>query len=135
LGGGAVIVLDTHVWYWWINGDSARLSARQLQVIESAARVGVAAVTCYELAHAVRRGRIELAVPILEWFDKALVGSRVETLPLTPRVAARACALSDRHRDPFDRIIIATALEWDAQLASVDGQFAAYPELTGHLLA
>jgi PIN domain nuclease of toxin-antitoxin system len=43
-------------------------------------------------------------------------------------------ALTEIHRDPFDRIIIATALEVGAKLASMDGHFAAYPELAGHLL-
>jgi PIN domain nuclease of toxin-antitoxin system len=54
--------------------------------------------------------------------------------PLTAGIAARAVDLADIHRDPFDRIIIATALELDARLASVDGHFSAYPELTGRLL-
>ncbi len=130
-----MIVLDTHVWYWWINGDVARMSTTQLQAIESAPRIGVAAVSCYDFAYAVRRGRITLPMPVAQWFDKALAGSGLEILPLTPGIANRAVLLTERHRDPFDRIIIATALEWGGQLASADGQFAAYPELANRLLA
>jgi PIN domain nuclease of toxin-antitoxin system len=59
----------------------------------------------------------------------------VELLPLTPAIAARAVELPDMHRDPFDRIIIATALEMDARLASVDGRFVSYTELAGRLIA
>ena len=40
----------------------------------------------------------------------------------------------EHHRDPFDRIIIATALELDARLASVDGHFVSYTELAGRLI-
>jgi PIN domain nuclease of toxin-antitoxin system len=130
-----MIVLDTHIWFWWINGDLSRLSTAQAQAVRASARVGVCAVSCYELANAVRRGRIELSMPMQEWFAKGLAGSRIELLPLTPEVAVRAVALTDRHRDPFDRIIIATAMELDAELASADGQFRAYPELAGRLLA
>jgi len=130
-----VIVLDTHIWYWWINSDLARMSKAQLQAIESAPRIGVSAVSCYEFAHAVRRGRVVLPMPLTEWFGKALVGSQIEVLPLTPSIAVRATSLTERHRDPFDRIIIATALEWDGQLASADGEFASYPELSTRLLA
>jgi PIN domain nuclease of toxin-antitoxin system len=46
----------------------------------------------------------------------------------------RQLILSDVHRDPFDRIIIATALELDTRLASLDGYFASYPELAGRLI-
>ena len=129
-----MIVLDTHIWYWWINGDHGRLSSAQSDAVRVAGRVGVSAVSCFEMAQAVRRGRIELAVPLREWFVKALDGSRIEVLPLNPAISARAVELTDRHRDPFDRFIIATALEFDARLASADGQFRAYPELAERLL-
>lgn len=94
----------------------------------------MAAVSCYELAHAVKRGRIVLPMPVEEWFEKGLAGSQIEVLALTPGIALRASVLQDHHRDPFDRMIIATALEWDGQLASADGQFAGYPELAGRLI-
>ncbi len=130
-----MIVLDTHIWYWWINADLGGLSPAQAEALRTSGRVGVSAVSCFEMAHAVRRGRIELPVPMHEWFAKALEGSRIELLPLTPAIASRAVELTDRHRDPFDRIIIATALELGGQLASADGHFAFYPELAGRLLA
>lgn len=130
-----MIVLDTHIWFWWVNGDHARLTPTQTQSMRSAPEVGVSAVSCFEMAHAVKRGRIILAMAIREWFDKALAGSGIALLPLTAAVAARAVELSDHHRDPFDRIIIATVLELDGQLASADSQFPGYPELAGRLLA
>ncbi len=129
-----MIVLDTHIWYWWINLENDRLPAGLMQTIENAPRVGVASVSCFELALAHARGRLELPLSPRDWLARALDGSDVELLPLTPDVAMRAVELATIHRDPFDRIIIATALSLDAQLASVDGQFAAYPELTGRLL-
>ena len=129
-----VIVLDTHVWYWWISQDLGRLPAGVVSAIEEADRVGVAAVSCFELALAHRRGRLELPIPISEWMPLALAGSGIEVLALTPEVALRAVHLGEVHRDPFDRIIIATAVTLEATLASVDGNFPAYPELAGRLL-
>lgn len=58
----------------------------------------------------------------------------MELFPLTAEIAVRATELSDVHRDPFDRIIIATALELHAKLASVDGVFSSYSELEGRLI-
>ncbi len=129
-----MIVLDTDVWYWWASGQPARLSQALLDTLAVAPTVGVSPVSCFEVAGAYRRGRLELPLPVAEWFVEALERSDVELLPLTSDVAARAAALTALHSDPFDRIIIATALEWDGQLASADGQFAAYPELAGRLL-
>ncbi len=129
-----VIVLDSHVWVWWITLEHHKLPADMVTAIEAAQRVGVSAVSCFELALAHARGRLELPLPPAEWFPHALEGSGVELLPLTPAIATRAVSLSAIHRDPFDRIIIATALEVDARLASVDGNFPKYPELAGCLL-
>lgn len=130
-----MIVLDSHVWFWWINFEHQRLSSSQVTAIESASRVGVSVVSCFELALAHRRGRLQLPLSVREWFDLALAGSDIELLPLTPAISARAVELPEIHRDPFDRIIIATALELDASLISLDGYFADYPELLGRLLA
>jgi PIN domain nuclease of toxin-antitoxin system len=153
-----MIVLDSHIWFWWINLEHQQLPPSLLAEIESAPRVGVSPVSCFELALyfalienrsfpisknsgsqfnrsiAVRRGRLRLPLPVQEWFALALAGSDVELLPLTPPIAARAVELTEIHRDPFDRIIIATALEMDGRLASVDGHFADYPELAGRLI-
>jgi PIN domain nuclease of toxin-antitoxin system len=129
-----MIVLDSHIWFWWINLEHDRLSPRILTEVENAERVGVAAVSCYELALAHHRSRLELPLPPSAWFPRALAGSNIELLPLTPDIAVRATELSQIHRDPFDRIIIATTLELDGMLASVDGHFNAYSELEGRLI-
>lgn len=130
-----MIVLDTHVWYWWACDQHVRLPASLQETLATAPRIGVSAVSCFEIAHASRRGRIELPLPLDEWFVEALERSDVDLLPLTPIIASRAVGLTDRHRDPFDRIIIATAVVLDGQLASLDGEFREYPELAGRLLA
>ena len=129
-----VIVLDSHIWFWWINLEHDRMPPAMLAEIHRAQRVGVSPVSCFELALAHRRGRLELPLPVREWLALALAGSDIELLPLTPGIAARAVELPDIHRDPFDRIIIATSLEMDARLASVDGRFFSYAALAGHLI-
>jgi PIN domain nuclease of toxin-antitoxin system len=129
-----MILLDSHVWYWWIVGEHQRLTPSWVDAIDQAAAVGVSPVSCSELALAWRRGRLELPLPVDQWFGRALSGSGIELVPFTDRIAFRAVALADVHRDPFDRIIIATALELDAQLISADTQFGRYPELERHLV-
>jgi len=77
-----------------------------------------------------RRSAKELAV----WLEAALEESGVTLLPITPRVSQFAVELPEHHRDPQDRIIIATAIASDAQLISADRRFLAYEELAGRLI-
>lgn len=130
-----MIVLDSHIWFWWINQEHHRFPALLLHQIENADRVGVSPVSCFELALAHKKDRLELPIPPSEWFGLALHRSDVELLPFSEKIALCAVGLTDIHRDPFDRIIIATALQLEAQLASLDGLFGSYPELNGCLLS
>lgn len=72
-------------------------------------------------------GRIALPVSIEEFFTKAIDQAGLVLLPLTPLIAARSAALPDLHRDPIDRVIIATAMEHDAELVSKDELVSRYP--------
>jgi PIN domain nuclease of toxin-antitoxin system len=107
-----MIVLDTHIWLWWVNLEHARM----------------------KLAWLAQHGRIILPCPRDEWFEKALDGSGISLLPITPRIAGLAVELAEHHRDPQDRLIIATALPYDATLISADTRFPLYMELNGRLL-
>ncbi len=76
-----MIVLDSHIWFWWINLEHPRIPPSMLAEIESAPRVGVSPVSYFELALAHRRGRLELPQPTREWFALALAGSDKEIKP------------------------------------------------------
>ncbi len=124
-----VIVLDTHIWFWLMTQELERFPASWQAEIDRAEVVGVSPISCYEIALANQRGRLELPCVVDEWFDSALEPAGIELLPLTAEIAARAVALSPVHRDPFDRMIIATALDCSGRLASVDGVFSQYDDL------
>jgi PIN domain nuclease of toxin-antitoxin system len=70
---------------------------------------------------------IVLPASVEAFFEEALGKAGIQLLPLTPRVAAQAAALPDLHRDPMDRVIIATAIEHGAELVSKDDVIAKYP--------
>lgn len=129
-----MIVLDTHVWLWWVNLEHDRFPATRLSEIETAAAAGVSVISCFEIAWLQQHGRIQLPCPTTDWFEKALAGSGIVCLPLTPTITARAVELPEHHKDPHDRLIIATALECGARLMSFDTVFPRYAELQGALL-
>lgn len=128
-----MIVLDTHVWLWWINQDP-KLKATWLEHIEQADQVGVSAISLFEVSWLDRHNRIQLPDPRNEWFDKALTGSDIQLIPITPEIASQAVDLQEHHSDPQDRIIIATALIHNALLLSADGKFKLYTELKDKLI-
>lgn len=122
-------MLDTHVWFWWAVVPS-KLSRHARRAVEGADRIGIPALAILELAELVERRRIELDTPTRLWARAALAQERVEVLPLTPDVAVDAAQLSFV-RDPFDRVIYATARAEGAQLVTRDEQLRAFdPELT-----
>jgi PIN domain nuclease of toxin-antitoxin system len=129
-----MIVLDTHIWIWYINQNFDLLPSHWVEQIRQANTIGVAAISCYEITLAYNKGRLTIGVPVQEWLTTSLTASGIKLLPLTPEIACRAVDLSKIHKDPFDRLIIATALEYGAQLASVDRLFPSYPELANTLL-
>jgi len=129
-----IVVLDTHIWVWWLNDKFSYLSAGQIDGIELAERVAVSVISCFEIAQLVKRERLILPLPVNEWLQEALAPAGIELLPLSPAIACRAVALTDIHKDPFDRMIIATALNYHAKLMSADSHFKNYPELHGYLL-
>jgi PIN domain nuclease of toxin-antitoxin system len=129
-----MIVLDTHIWFWLMSQDFGRFPAGWRDTIETAAQVGVSAICCYEITLAYQRGRLELPCAPSEWFQDALEPAGIRLLPITPEIACRATDLSPVHRDPFDRLILATALAYGARLASVDRVFPKYPEIQDLLM-
>lgn len=125
-----MIVLDTHAWLWWVNSVPDALPAPLLDKLESAGtRVGVASISCLEVALLARKGRIELPCALNRWFALALGESQIELLPLTPEIATASTVLPDIHKDPADRIIIATAQSHSATLATADETIRRYPNL------
>ncbi len=123
-----MLVLDTHVLYWWVNRTPGKLEQRQIDVIEMAETLAVSAMTCWEMAWLVAHGRIVLQLPISDWLDQ-VEKSGIIIVSVSRLIAERAVSLPEHHKDPVDRIIIATAVEHQAQLLSVDGRFPDYQEL------
>ncbi|WP_375470579.1 type II toxin-antitoxin system VapC family toxin [uncultured Nostoc sp.] len=117
-----------------MNRELDQFPTSWLEIIETANQVGISPVSCYEVALAQQRGRLLLPSPVNQWFQEALSPSGISLLPLTSAIASCAVNLSPIHRDPFDRIIIATAIEYQAKLASIDGLFCQYPELATLLM-
>ena len=83
-----MILLDTHIWIWWVHGDE-NLTESQEQIILASEEegIGVSAISCWEVAKLVEYGRLELPCSIEEWFEQALSYPGVKVLELSPEIA------------------------------------------------
>jgi PIN domain nuclease of toxin-antitoxin system len=116
------IVIDTHAWVWSIY-ETAKVPGPIRTMIAGAETVVIPTVAIHEIGQKVRRDRWPgLDVQLM---DKLIADAdgRFEFAPLTPEIARRASVMDWDHRDPFDRIIAATALELRAPLVSMDRVF------------
>ena len=121
-----MIVIDTHAWLWWVNGEAA-LSAPARRAIEQADVVGVPTISAMEVAALVRRDKIAIGASARQWVAQAMVLDRVRELPLTAEVAVEAGSFgTDFVGDPADRIIYATAIITGSRLVTRDRFLRAY---------
>ena len=131
MGSNEVIVLDTHVWVWWVHQDDRLSSKAKAFIAQHETRhIGVSAISCWEVAKLVERGRLKLPMPTDQWLHAALAYPGVKLLELSPDIAADACCLpGEFHSDPADQIIVATARNHGSDLVTMDRRILSYPHV------
>lgn len=131
------LLLDTHIWLWLVAGGP-ELSIEARRRIEGAAAAGtlrIAAISLWEIALLASHGRIVLGKSIGLWLEEALADPGPAIDPLSPEVAIESYALPEAfHRDPADRLIVATARVATATLMTRDRLILDYAA-RGHLSA
>ncbi|WP_433937884.1 type II toxin-antitoxin system VapC family toxin [Sorangium cellulosum] len=98
-----------------------RLAEQAAIAIDGADRLGVSAISGWEIAMLAEKGRIELDRPAHRWLEDGLASSGALLLPIDPAVAALAAQLP-LHGDPADRLIVATTIKAGAALITKDHQ-------------
>ena len=130
--GDRLIILDTHIWIWW-NQDSPKLTSFQKDNIENFRTdgIGISTISLLEISRLVRRGRLVLPKPLKEWFSIALAEEGILLIPITPAIAIESYSLpGEFHKDPADRIIVATARTYDCPLMTNDSNILSYPHVS-----
>jgi PIN domain nuclease of toxin-antitoxin system len=118
----SALLLDTHIWLWYAEGDAERLppsSVKKLEVARKEEGLLVSAISVWELGMHVAKGRIQLPVPLRDWVDQALAPPGLRLLPLDAAAAIESTLLpGELHGDPADRFLIASARTEGAALAT-----------------
>lgn len=118
-------LLDTHVWIWWLLGDD-RLPkgwAAALDRLPEQDRPLLSDISLWEVATLVDLGRLTLHLPLDAWLARAAAPATVRRVAIGPDVVTVMNSLpSTFHRDPADRVIVATARALHRPLATCDGR-------------
>ena len=114
------LLLDSNALLWWL--DAVRLPANIVRRIEGEGPVFVSVVTPWELWIKAEQGRLTMPASL----EDRLASDHIRVIEPTLDDARLAARLPAIHRDPFDRMIIAQALNRRATIVTGDAHFAAY---------
>jgi len=119
------VLLDTHIYLWWLE-DSPLLSSVARKLIEEATSVHVSSVSLWEAIVKIGLGRLEADPAELV---EGIQGCGFTPLPMTPEHTLALPRLANHHKDPFDRMLLCQALTEPLRLVTADGMLQAYSEL------
>jgi PIN domain nuclease of toxin-antitoxin system len=117
----ASYLLDTHVWAWSLL--RVFLPPKIAGILTSADTISISAISFYEIRQKVRIGKWPEMAPHAEQLTNILSSQGANAVAITPEISDLAGALDWEHRDPFDRLIAATAIDRKLALISADEIF------------
>ena len=123
-----MILLDTHTWIW-SNSATKLLSDKVKKRIKKTLsdQRAIASISIWEFAMMVVKGRINVKIDPKLWLDNAIKNSGLKVIELSPEIAIESCNLpGDFHRDPADKIIVATARIHNLNLLTKDRKILRY---------
>lgn len=128
-----MIALDTHALVWWVSSPD-RIPPKACRLLDASVAgkrpVAVSSISLWEIAMLVERNRLELTIPVAVWIAHLEELPWLSFVPVDNRIAVRAVNLEAfPHRDPADRMIVATALGLNATLVTADTRLRSYRAL------
>ncbi len=132
MGGSVVIVLDTDTLVWWVNVNNL-LSKKAKTTIDrelEEGQVAVSAISAWEIAMLVEQEKLVLSMDVETWLATVAEIEVVHFIPVDTEIAIKSVKLPGKfHKDPADRMIVATARKLAAPLVTRDDKIRAYPHV------
>ncbi|WP_447974920.1 type II toxin-antitoxin system VapC family toxin [Nitrospira sp. Kam-Ns4a] len=120
------LLLDTHVFLWWVE-DAPELSAKARKgLADPAHEIFLSLASCWEMAIKLSLGKLKVAQPLERFIPEQLAANGFRQLNIEFRHVVRVAQLPFHHRDPFDRLLVAQALEEGVTVVSADPVFRMY---------
>ncbi len=125
-----MIVLDTHILIWWATGDLAKLSPKALAAINQELQGGeiiISSITAWEIAMLIAKERIIISMDLDEWLSTIAQIEAVKFYAVDNDIAVKSATLpGEFHKDPADRMIVATARKLGCGLVTADEKILHY---------
>jgi PIN domain nuclease of toxin-antitoxin system len=120
------VLLDTHVMYWYIEGDPQLSTTARTLIRDVSNEVLISPASYWEIAIKVSLGKWRLNRPYEDFIDITLKQYGFLLLPILPAHTARLIGMPFYHKDPFDRLLAAQALAEGIPMVSADSAFDDY---------
>jgi PIN domain nuclease of toxin-antitoxin system len=127
-----VIVLDTHTLIWWATGDSTLSKKARTAITHELTdgEIAVSAISAWEIAMLVETERLVLSMDVSSWLATVSAIEAVRFVPVDVEIATKSVDLpGEFHKDPADRMIVATARKFAVPLITKDEKIRAYPHV------
>jgi PIN domain nuclease of toxin-antitoxin system len=121
------LLLDTHVFLWYISADADLPVAFRDAIRDPTNDVYLSVASVWEAVIKYALGKLPLPEAPAEYLPKQREAHQIATLPVEEAALVHLAGLPPLHRDPFDRILIAQALQHGLTLLTVDNAVRAYP--------
>jgi PIN domain nuclease of toxin-antitoxin system len=125
-----MIVIDTHILVWWVSGSDTLSTAAKKAIKETLSNSGevlISSISAWEIAMLVDKGRLVLSMDVESWLDEVSQIDGVRFLPVDNEIGVKSTALpGDFHKDPADRMIVATARKLAVPLVTADEKILQY---------
>lgn len=121
------LLLDTHVFLWYITADPKLPAAFRAAIQDQANEVYLSVASVWETIIKYHLGKLPLPAPPADYLPRQRDAHRIASLPIDEGAMSHLSGLPPFHRDPFDRLLIAQALQHGLTVATVDPDISAYP--------
>ena len=120
------VLVDTHVFLWWVEGDRALPAKARAVLANPENECLISMVSAWELAIKTGLGKLKLALPVKRYIVENVAANGFRMLAIEIAHVGRVETLAMHHGDPFDRLLIAQALEENIAVVTADPIFRSY---------
>ena len=121
------LLLDTHIFLWFINGDERLPESFKAHIQSSENEVYLSVVSLWEAIVKNQIGKLTLPQPAEQYLPTQRDRHQIESLALDEASVSHLAKLPSIHRDPFDRMLICQSIEYGLTLVTIDAVMGEYP--------
>lgn len=127
-----MIVIDTHVLVWWVSGTEplSKIAAKAIKNNLGKSEIIISSISAWEIAMLIGKNRLVLSMDVESWLDEVSQIDGVRFMPVDNEIGIKSTQLPGKfHKDPADRMIVATARKLAVPLVTADQRIIDYPHV------